>query len=180
MPYYKKIEGERLYLSPLNKDDLEKYVKWLNDPYIYDRIGLRTTITPYTEAEWLENSIKDGSHNYGIILKRNDTLIGNAGIENIDAVNRSAEVGIFIGDEENRGKGCGAEALRLICRFGFDFLNLHSLNLNVYSFNENAIKCYEKVGFKEAGRMREAVYANGKYFDIIKMDLLREDLNELF
>lgn len=85
-------------------------------------------------------------------------------------------MGLFIGDEKYRNKGYGAEALRLACKYAFDKLNLHSLYLNVFDFNERAIACYKKVGFKEAGRLREAYFVNGKYNDVITMDLLREDL----
>jgi len=63
--------------------------------------------------------------------------------------------------------------------FGFDFLNLHSIYLRVYEFNERAKKLYEKVGFKEVGRLREAGYREGKYFDILFMDILKKEYQTL-
>lgn len=63
--------------------------------------------------------------------------------------NRIGTVGIFIGDENNRSNGYGTEALKLLLDYGFNYLNLNNIMLAVKSFNERAIKCYEKVGFKE-------------------------------
>ncbi|MDO7205773.1 GNAT family protein [Paraclostridium bifermentans] len=61
-----------------------------------------------------------------------------------------------MGDKDNWGNGYGKEALSLLLDFGFNLLNLNNIVLKVYSFNKQAIKCYSKIGFKEAGRLREA------------------------
>ena len=177
MKRIKKIAGERIYLAPLNETDCEQYARWLNDFEITDRLGNSDlVITEKSEKEWLEDNIKKGNHIYGIILAETDEIIGNIGIESILQTHRRADVGLFIGEEKYRNKGYGAEALKLACKYAFDKLNLHSLHLNVFAFNERAIACYKKVGFREAGRLREAYFCNGKYHDRITMDILREDL----
>ena len=63
--------------------------------------------------------------------------------------------------------------------FGFNYLNLNEINLDVMEFNKRAIKCYEKVGFKEYGRRRKCVYLNGKYYDKISMDILNLNLKKV-
>ena len=73
---------------------------------------------------------------------------------------------------ENRGKGYGTEALGLLVEYGFQQLNFHSICLHVYSFNERAIRAYKKIGFKEAGRLRECYWADGRWHDRLIMDLL--------
>ncbi len=97
---------------------------------------------------------------------------------NIDPINQTAELGILIGEESERGKGYGQEALKLMLDYGFNTLNLYNIYLGVYSFNEQAMACYKKVGFKEAGRLRKAKFHNGKRYDDIKMDMLREEFYE--
>lgn len=177
MERIKKIVGERIYLSPVNEADCEQYVHWLNDFEISDRLGLSSSVTSFrSEKEWIDENTSKGNHVYGIILAENNEIIGNIGIENIQNTNRCADVGLFIGEEKYRNKGYGAEALRLACKYAFDKLNLHSLHLSVFDFNERAIACYKKVGFKEAGRLREAYFVNGKYHDQIIMDILQEDM----
>lgn len=75
--------------------------------------------------------------------------------------------------EDNRNKGYGAEVLDLLLDYGFNYLNLNNIMLNVKSFNERAIACYKKVGFKEFGRRRESYFLNGKYYDDIQFELLK-------
>ena len=86
-----------------------------------------------------------------------------------------AEVGLFIGDEENRNKGYGAEALNLLLDYCFDYLNVNNVMLKVFSFNERAINCYRKLGFKEIGRRRQSYYLKGKFYDEVFMDILKSE-----
>ena len=175
MRYFKKIIGDKVYLSPINKDDAAIYTKWLNDYEVAAGLGqYRLLISLESEKRILDSLTSEG-HNYAIVLGETDTLIGNIGFLNIKQYNRSAEVGLFIGDKENRGKGYGAEALRLILDFGFKTLNFHNVMLYVHADNEIAIACYKKVGFKEIGRRRESKFKDGKYIDVVSMDILSTD-----
>jgi len=90
--------------------------------------------------------------------------------------NRCGVLGITIGDRRYWDRGYGTDAMRVICRFGFDTMNLHRIELDVYGRNERARKVYARVGFVEEGRKREAVYKNGRYDDIVVMGLLRSEL----
>ena len=173
MKYFKKLIGERIYLSPMNVEDAEKYVEWLSDFRTTDGIGASCKMTNIeSEAEWIKKNI---DYQFAIVNLENDELIGNCGIKDINHINRCAEVGLFIGDEENRNKGYGAEALRLLLDYGFNYLNLNNIQLGVKAFNERAIACYKKVGFEEYGRRREAYFLNGKYYDHVFMDILARE-----
>jgi RimJ/RimL family protein N-acetyltransferase len=65
-----------------------------------------------------------------------------------------------------------------LMHFVFRDLNLNRLELDVYAYNERAYKCYLKCGFKEEGRMRKKLFRDGKYWDVIKMSILREEFEE--
>ena len=178
MKYFKKIEGERIYLSPINSEDVEKYVYWMNDRTITDNIARTTAITTFeSEKEWLASTSKREAK-LAIIKKDTDELIGNCSLMDIDRLNRKCTLGIFIGDEENRSMGYGTEALKLLLDFAFNFQNMHSVDLKVFSFNERAIKCYEKLGFKRCGTRHDAYFLNGKYHDEIEMEMLESDYFE--
>lgn len=95
-------------------------------------------------------------------------------------LNRTATLGIFIGNKKYLSKGYGTEAIRLILDYGFNYMNLHSVKLNLLSFNERALKCYKKCGFRETGKIRENRFINGKYYDTISMDILENEFTESY
>ncbi len=64
--------------------------------------------------------------------------------------------------------------------YGFNYLNLNNIKLDVLSFNERAIACYKKCGFKEYGRRRKSEFVNGKYYDRISMDILKEEFAQSY
>ncbi len=68
----------------------------------------------------------------------------------------------------------------MLLDYGFNYLNLNNIMLTVKSFNERAINCYQKVGFKEIGRRRKSYFLNGKYYDDIYMDILAEEFKESY
>lgn len=177
MKYFKKIVGEWIYLSPINIDDIEIYTKWLNDVDVSENLGnFRQLISLNNERKALESMTTDGQ-NYAIVTDEKDELIGNISFMDIDHVSRKATIGLFIGEPANRGKGYGAEALRLMLNYGFKTLNLHNVMLQVHSDNEMGIACYNKVGFREFGRRHEAKYKNGNYIDVVYMEILDLDFH---
>ncbi len=181
MKYFKKLVGERIYLSPVSMEDAEKYVEWFCDFKMTDGIGKSGNImTVEAEREWIEKTLKNNDLNFAIVNLENDELIGNCGIENVSHQDRIGTVGIFIGDENNRSNGYGTEALKLLLDYGFNYLNLNNIMLTVKSFNERAIKCYQKVGFKEFGRRRESYFLNGKYYDDVHMDILASEFKQSY
>lgn len=177
MKYFKKLLGDRIYLSPRNveQEDIEKFTIWLNDFKTTDYIGRSNqVVTLEGERKYLEDHLNDKS-TFLIIELENDNMIGTVGIEKINNIDRTGTLGIFIGEESARNKGYGTEAINLVLDYGFNYLNLNNIKLDVLESNERAIACYKKCGFREYGRRRKAKYTNGKYYDIISMDILKEE-----
>ena len=178
--YFKKIIGKKCYLSPMNVEDYEKYTEWVNDMEVAAGLILASElIGPETEKLALERLSTSG-YNFAIIDAEKGKLIGNCGFPKLDHLNKAGEVGIFIGNKDYWGKGYGQEVLKLLLDFGFNILNLHNISLKVYSFNQQAIKCYKKAGFKEAGRIREAKLISGKAYDEIFMDILDTEYESIY
>lgn len=173
--YFKKLIGDRIYLSPRNPEDVEIFTEWLNDFETTDYIGKSQNLISFNgEKEFLESNSSPECI-FVIVTLDNDKLIGTVGIENIDHVNRTGTLGIFIGDKDYRSKGYGSEAIRLILEYGFNYLNLKNIKLDAMSFNERALACYRKCGFKEYGRRRKCKFVNGNYYDEVSMDILKEE-----
>ena len=175
MKYFKKLVGDRIYLSPRSIEDAEKFTEWLNDFETTDYIGRSgRLLTVAEEKEFLEKNINSEA-TFVIVTLDDDKMIGTVSIEKINHLNRTGVLGIFIGDKDYRNNGYGTEAIKLILEYGFKYLNLNNIKLDLMEFNERALKCYKKCGFKEYGRRRKSEFVNGKYYDKISMDILKEE-----
>ena len=164
MRYFRKIVGERLYLSPFSADDIDIYTEWaewMNDKTVADNYGGPPyNLVSLANAQKTIGELK--GYRFAIILLDGDVLIGHVSLHDIDHLNRNAFLGIFIGEEKHRGKGYGDEAIRLVLNYGFKTLNLHNIMLSVHADNYAGINCYKKAGFRESGRRREWVFKDGK------------------
>lgn len=177
MKYFKKLVGERIYLSPRNIEDAEVYTMWMNDFEVTDYTGRSANmLTLDAEKKYLENkNLNSETTAFAIVDLKTDKMVGTIGLENINRNHRTAVLGIFIGDPDYRNNGYGTETIQLVLDFAFNYMNLNSVNLTVLDCNERAIRCYKKCGFKEAGRLRNSKFVNGKYHDTILMDILAEE-----
>ncbi len=174
MRYYRKLVGERLYLSPVRADDgdEDKYLQWMNDRAVAENFNeYHRVVASRADLGWIY-APGEGMQRYAIVLLDGDELIGSISIHSIDHRNRNAFIGVFIGDAERRNKGYGAEAIRLLLAYGFRTLNLHNILLSVHADNAAAIACYRKVGFREVGRLPEWIFKDGRYVDKVYMGVL--------
>ena len=173
------LKGERITLGPVKKEYIESYLKWFNDPEITQNLNMFRPFTRMMEEDWIENlKNRDDTIVFAIIIPDENNvekLIGNCGIHAIDWKNRVAEVGITIGEKKYQSKGYGTEAMEVLLEYGFKTVNLNRIQLRVYEFNSRAINSYNKIGFIEEGRMRQAIFINGDYHDVIFMSILQEE-----
>ena len=182
MTYYKKLVGQKCYLSPCRIDDAEKWAEWFNDLAVTLPLGdeAYTPSTLVSEREAIEGIIKNKAHIFSIVEIEQDVSLGRCLLFNVDHVNRSAMLGVLIGEKTYWGKGYGQEAIKLLLDYGFNLLNLHSIMLGVFSFNKRAIRSYQKVGFKEIGKRRQARIIGGQKFDVILMDILADEFESVY
>jgi RimJ/RimL family protein N-acetyltransferase len=106
-----------------------------------------------------------------------DDFLGWIELDNIIWHNGVASIDIGIGDEANQGRGYGTEAMQLALQFAFNELNLHRVQLMVFSYNDRAIALYEKSGFKREGVQREFLRRDGKRHDAYIYGILRAEWN---
>ncbi|MHB0864222.1 GNAT family N-acetyltransferase [Paenibacillus sp. SEL3] len=173
------IIGKRVVLREYRQEDIPDIRKWVNDPEITRGLS-DVFIYPHSQvnSESFVQMMIDGNPEIkGFVIAHKDTLdyIGQLDLFKINWVNRHATLGIVIGRDGDLGKGYGREAIRLLQKFAFHTLNLHRLELEVYAFNERAHRCYLASGFKEEGRLREKLFREGRYYDIIQMGILRSE-----
>ncbi len=175
MKYFRKLIGERCYLSPISIDDAEKYTEWVNDLEIGQFVLFSAGIFDVEkERQCLKTLMSEGLI-FAIIENQTNKVIGNCGLTQVNEVHRRANFGIFIGEKTYWSQGIGTEATQLVLDYAFNILNLNNVTLEVVSYNHRATRCYEKVGFKLVGTRRKYVFMAGDYHDVMIYDILAED-----
>jgi len=166
--------GSRINLGPFVPEDCAAVFCWIND-VAAARLDLAyRPVDMMAHQQWWQSLGKDPSKVVFALRRTGDpALIGFVQIAAINQVHRSAEIGIRIGDEINRGRGSGTEALRLALDFCWNDLNLNRVQLTVFEHNARAIGAYRAAGFRKEGRMRKAAFIGGDWVDLIMMAALR-------
>lgn len=175
------LEGKKIYLRSMQPQDFgEPMIKWVNDRevtrYLYRGTFPANAQTLQDEFQNMKGSMSDLQ--FAICLKENSQYIGVAGLHGINWIARNGEFRILIGEKSAWGKGAGTEVLQLLTSYAMDVLNFNKVYLGVNEANVKAHKSYLKAGFKEEGRSRQEIFRNGKYFDAIRMSLLKGEYLE--
>ena len=182
MPHYKKLVGDKCYLSPCAPEDAEAWARWDNDLEVSLPLG-DEAYTPFSlpkSQEIVADVMRGQHHVFSILDLETDKLIGRCMLFDLDLVNRKAMLGVVIGERAYWGQGYGQEAVRLLLDYGFNLLNLNSVMLGTFAFNQRAIHCYERVGFKVIGRRRQARIIGGVKHDAVLMDILAEEFESAY
>lgn len=177
MAHFRKLTGSLCYLSPIAPEDAGAMTAWMNDLSVTVPLGDEVYVPISLErmAGEIEDAIRRQEHIFSIIDCATDQLIGRCMLFSIDPVNCSSMLGIVIGEKAFWGRGYGQEATRLLLHYAFNLLNLHSVMLGTFSFNERAQAAYRRVGFSEIGRRRDARIIGGKAYDVVLMDILEDE-----
>jgi len=173
------IYGENLRLRAPEREDISTFVKWFNDPEVRSGISMVYPMSRAEEEIWFDSMLKSPQPERTLVIEKCDgkqwTMIGTCGYHIIDWRNRSAELGIVIGEKQLWDMGFGTETMSLLIEHGFNTLNLNRIALQVFSSNPRAIRAYEKAGFIKEGVLRQAIYKNGNYSDIFIMSVLKSE-----
>jgi diamine N-acetyltransferase len=175
------LVGELVALGPAHKGLLPLLWKWESDLELSALTGDPSRpMTPEAIDKLYERYSRAGPDQTSFVIYERATMrpIGTAGLMSINHLNRTAELGIGIGEHDCWGKGYGSEATRLVLDYGFNVLGLHNIMLRVFSYNERAIRAYRRVGFQEIGRRRQAQRIGTRAYDVVLMDCLSTDFGE--
>jgi RimJ/RimL family protein N-acetyltransferase len=148
---------------------------WLEmqDPEVVRFTGTHTKFTREQVEDWTAKLAgRDDRADYAILRASDRAYVGDAGLQNLDADNRSMSFRIALAEP---GRGYGTEATRLVLDYAFDVVGVHRVTLEVFDFNKRAQRVYEKCGFIREGLQREALYWDGQWHDTIDMAVLAGD-----
>jgi Acetyltransferases, including N-acetylases of ribosomal proteins len=167
--------GDNIKLTAVKETDIEAMEEWFNDVEFMRHYDMVPAVPhKYKDVEQMIDSFSNTSERYvfSIRLIEKEEFVGIIGFDDIIWSNGVATVFIGIGNKSHTGKGLGKEAMQLLLDFGFNELNFHRIQLNVLSYNTNAIKLYESVGFHKEGTFREFICRDGKRWDMYLYGLL--------
>lgn len=172
----KYLEGTAVYLRPWELSDADwLYVSVHNDVEGRRLTGTARAFSHNEIVAYLERQAGDPSRaSFAVARQQDDALVGEVVLNEIEGRNRSANFRIFI-DGSYTGNGYGTEATVLLLGYGFGMLNLHRIELDVYTINPRAIHVYEKVGFVKEGIKRQNWYYDHQYYDSIIMSILKDE-----
>lgn len=171
------FRGKRVVLRAFTDGDAEVMHRFVNDEATMRQMlaGMPYPSTLRDEMQWVgqQSSYTRGEYHFAVENEAG-AFIGRCGLIRLDWKNRVAELGMMIGAPYQH-QGYGSEALMLLCRFCFAQLNLNRLVVRVFAGHGAAIRCYEKAGFQREGLLREEVFRDGRYQDVLVMGLLQRE-----
>lgn len=162
------ISGQRIYLRAMEKCDMEAYQEMLNDEDISANVvGWSFPVSKAEQDAWFDRVASDQrNRRFSIVLKETDEIVGMLTLSSIDWHNRSATHGIKLLPSCPKGQGIGTDAVLTLMRYAFEEVNLHRLDGSWLECNAASKHLYEKCGWYEEGTKKEAVWRNGRYYDL--------------
>lgn len=174
------LEGKLVRFRAYRREDIPVVYEYINDPELKRFLmpGIPFPMRLEEEYKWFDSQSAFGdTYNFAVESLKDRSYAGGCGINSVDWKNRYAIIGIFIG-KPYWGKGYGTDSIKVLQRFIFEEMNLNKVFLKTYSFNERAISCYQKAGFKIEGVLREQIFRDGRYYDEVAMGILFPEWKE--
>lgn len=172
------LQSQRVRLNALTSDDVPTLMGWFADTS-FARLYDARVAAPRTYASidnWIDDfNRSNNGYLFAIRPLGDETLLGFLELESILWAHRNAWLSVAIGEAANRGRGYGGAAIELALRFAFDELNLHRVQLTVFSYNTRAIALYERLGFVREGTHREYLQRDGARHDMHLYGMLRQE-----
>jgi RimJ/RimL family protein N-acetyltransferase len=176
--------GVMIELEYFERPDFNQLIRWIDSPEFLLQWGGPQFDYPLNENQlekYIENANRDTSDTliYKVIHKETGNVIGHVSLGKIDRKNKSARIGkVLVGEKNLRGQGIGSLMVKELLKIAFEELKLHRVSLGVFDFNESAIACYEKVGFKKEGLLRDCRKIGNDYWSLWEMSILEQEWSD--
>ncbi|MFZ1322568.1 MAG: GNAT family protein [Ignavibacteria bacterium] len=172
------IRYKNLGFRAVERDDIELIRKEHNDESVLLMLKDPFIVTETNQEEWFKNITKN-KHNtvYCIFKDDPDKVIGVWKLQGLDLINKNSEMGIDI-FSNFRGKGLSLDCFRMIFKYVFETLNIHTFHAKVGEYNDASLKTAQRAGFRITGKIPESLFRNGKYYDDIILAITFSDYIE--
>jgi RimJ/RimL family protein N-acetyltransferase len=164
-------------LAPFTETDIDRLTAWISSPQLLGQWAASGYSYPLTRAQ-VEAHMRRSAEIGALMFKALDdqeSVIGHVEFGSIDRLNRSLRIGRVFVAPERRGRGLGVDLMRAALGVAFDRFRVHRVELAVFDFNQAAIACYERVGFRREGVRREMFESGNGYWSEIIMSMLESE-----
>ena len=168
----------KLEFCKLSEEHLGMVRNWRISPEVSGSMYTDPKITPEHQKKWYEEIKKDPTKKYWIV-GLNGEYVGVVCLLNIDLINKRCLWAYYLGETSARGKGVGKQIELNILSYVFDDLKLNKLCYEVLAFNDLVVKIHQKYGAKIEGVLRQHIYKNGEFYDVIVMGILKEEWDKI-
>lgn len=172
------LQTDKVVLRAIERDDLEKLHQFNNDLAV-ELAGGGDPPMPQSlarvQAEYEQQASSGGRDGATFAIDVDSKFIGICALFNEDHTAHTVELGITIGDKDYWGKGYGRAVVVLLVQYAFQYRNYRKVWLRVHGVNARAQAAYRACGFEEEGRLKQHVFSNGHYDDLIFMGIFREN-----
>jgi RimJ/RimL family protein N-acetyltransferase len=176
------IEGARVGLRAIEREDLARLLEWRNRPALRRHFREYRELSAAQQERWFENTVlgDPATRMFAIVERGAARLLGACGLCHIDWVNRSADFSLYIGHDGLYIDDVWApDAGRTLLGYGFDELGLHRIWCEIYSFDAPKQRLLPSLGFRLDGRHRETHWAEGAWHDSLFYGVLDREFRAL-
>ncbi len=174
------LVGQRVTLSPVEREHLGLLKRWRNDPAIRGRYFPSLPSTDLGQEVWYDRMIKGGRDVF-FLVRYSERLrpgavappVGYAAISEVDWRKRRAVASIILGESKYWGKGLGHEVLSLLFAYAFCEMGLHKVSIYIYSDNERSIRLFKHFAQVE-GQLCSHEQRDGVWQDVTLLGLTEE------
>ncbi len=178
---FQNLETERLLLRRLNTNDVDEVLEMRGNPEVMKYIPrplAKTKEEALGHIAMIEEKIENNTGiNWGITIKGNDKIIGIIGHYRIQPENYRAEIG-YMSLPQYNGKGYISEAIKAVVEYGFNQMNLHSIEAVIDPANIASERVLQKNGFVKEAHILENEYWDGKFWDTVIYSLLKRNFKK--
>lgn len=173
--------GHRVWLRAIEPGDWEEFFAWSADT-----AGQRASWQIFfpTSAEARRRKVADDALHVPAddafrwaITEPDGGLVGSINSHTCDRRHGTFQYGLGV-RPDFQGRGYASEAIRLVLRYFFRELRYQKVSASIYDFNEPSLRLHRRLGFQQEGRLRRAVFTEGRFHDTIIFGLTAEEFAE--
>jgi len=173
MPGSLFLEGPRVELRTIEEADLPFLRDTLNAPAVRRHLFPRPPFNLKQEREYFDTVVSDDDE-INLLITIDGEPVGPIGLSPADSITGTTEIGLFMA-EAWWGQGYGTEAAELCTAYAFDERRFHRVIARVVADNEASRRVWEKLGYREEATLREAVFLDGEYHDVVLYAVLEDE-----